>query len=63
VIADTPENRRRARELSVDVGMLLPPGKTCGDCRHYERCRFLVGRSLTEQHCDWYPSRFQEKPQ
>ena len=45
--------------------MALPPGKTCADCIHVERCRkFLSGGVWTPEwtRCDWYPSRFFEKP-
>jgi hypothetical protein len=39
-------------------GEAIPDGKTCNDCRHYERCRWLLSREPTETKCDWTPSRF-----
>jgi hypothetical protein len=39
----------------------LPEGHVCGDCRHFERCRFLLGGGspLSDRTtCDWSPSRF-----
>lgn len=36
-----------------------PEGKTCRDCRRFERCRAFLNRKGTETHCDWIPSAFQ----
>lgn len=39
--------------------MALPAGKTCGDCRHWQRCSALIQTldpALTT--CDFSPSRF-----
>ena len=36
----------------------LPSGMTCGDCTHYERCYWLLGRLKNDEVCDWKPSRF-----
>ncbi len=41
--------------------MQLPEGKTCADCRWFERCRALIGpRHIhdEQQRCDFAPSRF-----
>ena len=37
-----------------------PPGKTCADCAHVNRCRALLGISGAETACDWIPSRFHQ---
>lgn len=36
----------------------LPPDKTCNDCGHMSRCRWLLSRNGEERTCDWAPSRF-----
>ena len=42
--------------------MKLPEGKTCADCRHFERtCRWLISYKGHETSCDWHPSKFSEK--
>ena len=41
--------------------MLLPAGKMCQDCRHYNLCKFLFDCPATGYECDWSPSRFEEK--
>jgi hypothetical protein len=38
--------------------MQLPPGATCGDCRHLARCDKLFGRTGQEDYCDFFPRRF-----
>lgn len=38
--------------------MRLPPGTTCGDCRHIGRCKAMFGHVETDTYCDWSPSRF-----
>lgn len=44
---------------STDKGMLLPEGKTCGDCVHLKRCRaFGFTSSEWNTWCDFAPSRF-----
>lgn len=42
--------------------MTLPTGKTCGDCKHWARCKALI-QDLTgeETTCDFAPSRFVPK--
>lgn len=41
--------------------MNLPPGKTCGDCFFYERCKGFFGCPATNDNCDWSPSRFKQR--
>lgn len=41
--------------------MKLPPGKTCGDCRHIARCTGLGCTWLARESCDFHPSRFAAK--
>ena len=44
--------------------MALPAGKSCADCRNYERCRAFIGaRHIHDKQtrCDWAPSRFWER--
>ena len=38
--------------------MLLPAGKSCGDCTHIRRCKAIFGHTETDTYCDWSPSRF-----
>ena len=38
--------------------MNLPEGKTCGDCVHIRRCNAIFGHMATDEHCDWFPSKF-----
>lgn len=38
--------------------MKLPEGKTCNDCCHRYRCTVIFGASLTNDECDFSPSRF-----
>ena len=54
-----PEPRAsKAKRLYVELDMLLPPGKTCADCKHVHRCiAFGVTRPERET-CDFGPSRF-----
>lgn len=42
--------------------MLLPEGKTCGNCRHIRRCKAMFGHTETDTYCDWSPSRFVVEP-
>jgi hypothetical protein len=38
--------------------MLLPDGKTCGDCRHVRRCIGMgFTESASETECDFFPIR------
>ena len=43
--------------------MILPEGKTCGDCVHVARCRGVFGHTPTDTVCDWFPRRFREAKQ
>ncbi len=40
--------------------MDLPPGKTCGDCVHMDRCQKIYGHIPEDESCDWSPSMFRE---
>jgi len=45
-----------------DKDMALPPGKTCGDCANWRRCKALIwDLNPKETTCDFAPSRFREK--
>lgn len=46
------EDRKRADS------MLLPAGKTCGDCARLDHCVWLFGCAPGNTKCDWSPSRF-----
>lgn len=50
--------KERARLAHVEEDMLLPKGETCGNCKHYERCQWLLSIKGWEGACDWCPSRF-----
>jgi hypothetical protein len=39
---------------------LLPEGKCCADCAHFQRCHALLSRTGEETVCDWIPSRFRQ---
>lgn len=50
--------------MSDPDDMLLPEGKSCADCRNFERCKAFIGeRHINDkQHrCDWAPSRFLQR--
>lgn len=41
--------------------MALLPGKSCADCRGFERCRAFIGEkhiNAQATRCDWSPSAF-----
>lgn len=40
--------------------MDLPPGKTCNDCKHCNKCCVIFGHIPEDEVCDWSPSRFKE---
>lgn len=42
--------------------MVLPEGKTCGDCVHFPRCKAIFGHVAADEVCDFFPSRFQAMP-
>lgn len=50
------------KACTSDTCMKLPDGKTCGDCRHVERCVSMFGHVPSDAYCDWFPRRFAEKP-
>ena len=41
--------------------MLLPKGKTCGDCVHKVRCVTMFGAKPENTSCGFEPIRFIEK--
>lgn len=45
-----------------DESMELPPGKNCGMCRWFERCKMLFNCKPQWERCDFFPNRFMEKP-
>lgn len=47
-----------AESTSSDNSMRLPPGKTCRDCAHFNKCAWLINCKPTNKTCDWAPSRF-----
>ena len=55
---DDSELLARAKELHVEVDMLLPKHRVCGDCVHILRCQRLFGCKWANRACDWSPSRF-----
>jgi hypothetical protein len=46
------------RRCSETTCMNLPPGTTCGDCRHITRCGAIFGHVPTDTYCDWFPRKF-----
>jgi len=54
-------NQKRSSDSEWD-GMSLPPGKTCGDCRHLDRCTWLFNCKRENEVCDFAPSRFSQRP-
>lgn len=41
---------------------ILPTGKTCADCAHFNQCDWLFSCVPENTACDWSPSRFREPP-
>lgn len=41
-----------------EYSMLLPEGETCGTCKHFSRCEWLLSRKTDSVFCDWFPIRF-----
>lgn len=41
-----------------DKAMQLPPGKTCADCVHVQRCVVFGFSWPSRTRCDFYPSRY-----
>lgn len=55
-----------ANEIEKDCAkdeMKLPEGKTCGDCKHLDKCERLFGVNYLNTVCDFYPPRFIETPE
>jgi len=48
------------KKCSPTTCMELPTGKTCGDCRSFQRCKGFLGRTGQETSCDWFPRVFRE---
>lgn len=63
----TDEERTRERQTYLNDRdpcrreMVLPEGKSCGDCYYCARCVAIFGHVAADQVCDWYPSRFHER--
>jgi hypothetical protein len=51
----------RGRQIGLLALSELRHLPTCGDCAHFVRCRWLIGRVAADEPCDWAPSRFIEK--
>lgn len=49
--------------MSVPNDRALPAGKTCSDCLHFLRCRLLFSAKPLWSSCDFWPSRFQGRPE
>lgn len=50
------------RATHSEPSMVLPEGKTCGDCLHFTRCSAMFGHIAADEVCDWAPSRFSPQP-
>lgn len=42
-----------------DTCMVLPEGCTCGECKHFKRCSWLMKMKPTSDCCDFFPRRFE----
>jgi hypothetical protein len=42
--------------------MMLPQGKSCSDCIHFNRCAWLIACNPNNTICDWSPSKFTQRP-
>lgn len=49
-------------EPDYDAEMMLPPGKTCGDCIFCRHCCAIYGHVPADTKCDFWPSRYKEHP-
>lgn len=64
---DPSPARRRDAKIVADKActpstcMMLPEGKTCGDCVHIKRCEAIFGHTPTDRSCDFFPRRFLER--
>lgn len=45
-------------ERLTDDPSNLPEGKSCDDCAHFVRCKWLIDANHNDERCDWEPSRF-----
>ena len=47
------------RQGRTFASMVLPNGKTCGDCKHFKpKCEWLISCKTERTQCDWWPIRF-----
>lgn len=63
-MADHTTRAERAPMLRTthdNPSMVLPAGRTCGDCAHFERCNAMFGHIAADEVCDWSPSRFRQR--
>lgn len=61
-VQPTPQPQTKPEGMKMEDDMKLPEGKTCGDCTHFGRCKWLFNCKPANKTCDWAPSRFQPKP-
>lgn len=50
------------KECSESTCMVLPSGKTCGDCVRVDYCTAIWGQKKTSAECGYFPCRFCEPP-
>jgi hypothetical protein len=48
----------RRRAAAARSGADVPPGQTCADCAHVERCVAIFGQKPTDTACQFNPRRF-----
>ena len=51
-------DKQYGKGCTPETCMVLPDGKTCGDCVHIHRCKAIFGHTETDTECDWFPRRF-----
>lgn len=56
------EREPMLRSTHAEPSMLLPAGKTCADCAHFNRCNAMFGHIAADEVCDWAPSQFRAIP-
>jgi hypothetical protein len=61
-MCEKPREPYKRNRISDADEMSLPEGKTCGNCVHLHRCKWLCGHIPEDEVCDFYPIRFQEAP-
>lgn len=49
------------KACTSETCMLLPEGKTCGDCVHCYRCTRIYGMHETDTACSFFPRKFLDK--